>query len=139
MKKLVVRLLFVICVFAFSSISYAQRGRTRQRAHTVQNRNNASSAADNSTKNAGWDFLVAKYPSFKYEKLEQYLPPSTPSLTQLTKEVDLPGLSIASYQVASKSYLVFFKKGRPVDSMKADWIESVSALAIQMGLKKYHW
>lgn len=135
------RLLFVICVFAFSSNTYAQRGRTRQRSRTVyvQNHNKTSSAADNSTKNAGWDFLVAKYPSFKYETIQQYLPPSTPSLAQLTKEVDLPGLSIASYQVTSRSYLVFFKNGRPVDSMKADWIESVSALAIQMGFKKYHW
>jgi hypothetical protein len=39
----------------------------------------------------------------------------------------------------TEPYFGFFKNGRPVDSMKADWIESVSALAIQMGFKKYHW
>lgn len=142
MKNLIIRLMLCLILFAAVNDSYAQRGRNRHRSRTSQSR--ASTTNSNNSQNQkilGWEFLMRQRPESCYGNSFKYLPPSFETMAEMTKDINLPGLSMATYQKDdySVAYVVFFKNGKPLDSLAVVSLRDMTIEYLHDLLKYHYW
>ena len=142
--KLFVRVLFYVLLAVIATDASAQsRNRSRHRSRTTQSRVSASNGNNQAMNEKGWDFLLRNRGSvYLYVgNTYKYTPPSAKYNADLTKEIGLPGLSIATYQANGSEivYVVFFKDGRPIEAFTPKVVANMGTDYIRAGLEVGYW